>query len=174
MKLFTSILLALINIGSLYCQTNIVNKVIKFNLPKRSEILTVATIQRSEIGRSKFSIIARSSTVGQAFEVDSSLVLLNASDSTVRKEHLDELQKGLKEMIRLGNPTFFTSVITEKNNYRVLINNYPFPGENIARYSFYAQGENNKMLVGIIEYKLTNAKNALNTLNELLNGITFK
>jgi hypothetical protein len=174
MRSFILILLALINFSDVYSQIDSVNTVVNYKLPRRSVMLTEAARFDLKFNWSKSSMIANTA-VGQVFRRDSSLVFLNASEETVKKEHLEEQQKGMKEFISMASkPIFYTSKIIKKNNYRALILNYQLPGQDIVTYWMFAQGNNNKMLLGIIEYKPGNAKSAHNTLNKFLNGMTFK
>jgi hypothetical protein len=174
MKSFIFSLVALFSFSAVHSQVDSVNKVVNYKLPKGSEMLTEAARFDLKFSWSKSSMISNTA-VGQVFRRDSSLVFLNASEGTVKHEHLEEQQKGMKGFISMASePIFYTSKIIKKNNYRALILHYQLPGQDIVIYWIEAQGNNGRILVGNIEYKPSNAKSALNTLNKFLNGMTFK
>lgn len=147
--------------------------VVNLNGAKRTDITKSKNLK---IGKSKHSIVnSLESNVGELYEINGMLLFINGESAELEKNHLEQLDKGFKEMRgwRPGDPEF--SKLETFGQYRVLVMNYEFEDQRTGRYSFYAVTKNNKkIIVGQLEYELADKPMASEMLSKFIKGIKFK
>lgn len=146
---------------------------VNLNGAKRTDI---AKSKSLKIGKSKYSIVnSLESNVGELYEINGMLLFINGDSGELEKNHLENLEKGFKEMWgwRSGDPEI--SKIETFGQYRVLVMSYEFKNREIWRYSFYAVSKSNKkIIVGRLEYDPADKAKASETLSKFIKTIKFK
>lgn len=147
--------------------------VVNLNGAKRTDVTKSKNLK---IAKSEFSVVNRlKSDVGELYEINGMLLLINGDSGKLEQNHLENLEKGFKEMWgwRPGDPDI--SKIETFGQNRVLVMSYEFENREAWRYSFYAVSKNNKkIIVGQLEYEPADKVKASETLSKFIKGIQFK
>lgn len=143
---------------------------------KGTKRIDVAKSKNSRIGKSKNSVIGRTEpNVGEVYELNGMFLLINAASGELKKNHLEEMDNGFKEMNSWTPGKPYNSKIEIFDQYRVLVIDFEFDDDKTGRYSFFAVSKNNnKILNGVLEYELADKKKATEAINRIIKDIKFK
>jgi len=132
--------------------------------------------KKTKLGKSKNSLIAqKDSEIGVLYDLNGMLLFINGDVTNLKPDHLEDIDKEFKEMNEWGPNEPDHSKIETFGNYRVLVIDFEFADRGTGRYSFWAQTKNNKkILVGFLEYELTNKSKAKEAIDKLIKHIKFK
>jgi len=140
---------------------------------KRTDITKSKNLK---IAKSKYSLVnSLESNVGEFYEKNGMLLFLNGESAELENNHLERLEKGFKEMKgwRPGDPEF--TKLETFGQYKVLVMNLEFEDQGTGKYSFYAVSKNNKkILVGTLEFELSDKPKAKEIIGEFIKHIKFK
>jgi len=147
--------------------------VVNFDGAKRTDITKSKNLK---IAKSKYSLVnSLESNVGEFYEKNGMLLFLNGESAELENNHLEQLEKGFKEMKgwRPGDPEF--TKLETFSQYKVLVMNLEFEDQGTGKYSFFAVSKNNKKILnGVLEYELTDKAKASQIIEKFIKGIKFK
>jgi len=159
-------------------QTKPVRHIVDIHLPSGAKKLSNEQMRTMANSTKKFPEDLKTdlNSTGEYYQIDSLTLALYGGSVNIKTNYLDDSKKNFEDTFKKINCSTCTAEIQKLNNYNALI--VFFDTRDFGYYFFYTVNNDNSALVnGNITYdkfSISNKKRALKTVQDLLNGMTFK
>ncbi|WP_316821998.1 hypothetical protein [Pedobacter gandavensis] len=110
---------------------------------------------------------------GEFYAIDDFILWLVPGQVNVPQGYLEQVKKGMFNFYQLSPPKNYSAIIKTINNYQVLIFNYDI--DSLSYYNFHCvYSDNKKLLNGSAVFNVSEKKEIIGKLDNLLKNIRFK